>query len=47
MLLYSEKSSKEVAAQLELEVNTVNVYKQRVRKRMVQEIKRLRRELDC
>ena len=47
VLLYSEKSSKEVAARLNLEVNTVNVYKQRVRKRMVQEIKRLRRELDC
>lgn len=45
--LYSEKSSKEVAEELGLEFNTVNVYKQRVRKRMVQEIKRLRREMDC
>ncbi|MCH2206262.1 MAG: sigma-70 family RNA polymerase sigma factor [Lentisphaerales bacterium] len=45
--LYSEKSSREVADTLGLELNTVNVYKQRVRKRMLQEIKRLRRELDC
>lgn len=45
--LYSEKSSREVADALGLELNTVNVYKQRVRKRMLQEIKRLRRELDC
>ncbi|MCM8537008.1 MAG: sigma-70 family RNA polymerase sigma factor [Lentisphaeraceae bacterium] len=45
--LYSDKSSREVADSLGLELNTVNVYKQRVRKRMLQEIKRLRRELDC
>jgi RNA polymerase sigma factor (sigma-70 family) len=47
VLLYSDKTSKDVAAELKLEVNTVNVYKQRVRKRMMQEIKRLRLELDC
>jgi RNA polymerase sigma factor (sigma-70 family) len=47
VLIYSDKSTKEVAEELNLETNTVNVYKQRVRKRMVQEIKRLRRELDC
>ena len=45
--LYSSKSSKEVAEELGVEVNTVNVYKKRVKKRMIQEIKRLRRELDC
>lgn len=45
--LYSSKTSKEVADELDLEVNTVNVYKKRVKKRMIQEIKRLRRELDC
>ena len=35
--LYSSKSTKEVADELGLEINTVNVYKKRVKKRMIQE----------
>ncbi|NQZ56902.1 MAG: RNA polymerase sigma factor [Lentisphaeraceae bacterium] len=45
--LYSGKTSKQVAEELSLELNTINVYKKRVRKRMLMEIKRLRREMEC